>query len=92
MTNRGVTNTRGVFFTRLTSPGRANLFACKAHFFTNHFTAVVFNLPTTSLTVCRSVPGWGHGTGNNVCFDDTLASFLANVARPLRCVFLFITP
>lgn len=88
-TKRAIHNSRHVFVTRVDSGMRG--LATNA-FVANGFPFVVFNLPTTTLTVCRRTHPRGGIMIKNLVTSTTLASFLANVARPLRFSFLFMTP
>lgn len=63
-----------------------------AECFSNRFVFVVFNLPKTTLTVCHYTGPRGGGTTNKLLLSTTLTYVFANVARPLRFSFLFMTP
>lgn len=63
-----------------------------AECFSKRFVFVVFNLPNTTLTVCRYTGPRGGGRTNKLLLSTTLTYVVAKVARPLRFSFLFITP
>lgn len=91
--NRAIDNTLAVFRTRLDYPAARNFSRDTAHFLSrNGVPTFLNNLPNTTLTVCRYTHPRGHRGVGNLLVSNLVTYIINNAARPLRFLFLFMTP
>lgn len=89
---RKMRNYLGVFLRFLSRTPLSSVGPCARFLKRKGVPCVLFNLPTTTLTVCHAAPRSG-GTGMGTLVVTNITTyFISNVARPLRFSFVFVTP